>query len=105
MLLIDDEKAEDFLFFNFMWEFCVCLFALCMPGTQVRQKSQIPLQELQMVVSNYVGAGNQTQIFWKNSKMLLIFEPSLQCPLSNFFNFQIPAEMNWWMDKLICKHS
>lgn len=53
-----------------------------------------PLTGVQMVVSNYVGAGNQTQIFWKNTKMLLISEPSLQCPLSNFFNFQIPAEMN-----------
>lgn len=95
MLLIDDEKAEDFLFFILCVSFaCVCLFAICRPGTRERQKSQIPLQELQVVVSNYVGAGNQTQIFWKNSKMLLISEPSLQCPLSNLFNFQIPDEMN-----------
>lgn len=95
MLLIDDEKAEDFLFFILCVSFaCVCLFAICMLDTRVRQKSQIPLQELQMVVNNYVGPGNQTQIFWKNSKMFLISEPSLQCPLSNLFNLQIPAEMN-----------
>lgn len=45
MLLIDDEKAEDFLFFILCVSFaCVCLFAICMPGTRERQKSQIPLQ-------------------------------------------------------------
>jgi hypothetical protein len=36
--------------------------------------------ELHVVVSHWVGVGNQTQVFWKSCQMLLIVEPFLLLP-------------------------
>ena len=49
---------------------CVCICTMCMPGVlrdQKRELNHLKL-ELQMVVSCYVDAGNQTWVFCKSSK-------------------------------------
>ena len=51
-------------------EFClsVCLCSTCMPGRNRREGVGSLELELQMAVSHYVGAGNQTLVLWKHSQ-------------------------------------
>lgn len=56
-----------------------CLMTMCVChacGGQKRASDGLEL-ELQLVVTNHVDAGNRSQVLWKNSKVLLITEPSL----------------------------
>ena len=75
-----------------MYEGFACMYVstpacISVPGALGIQKraSDLLELELQMVVSLYVGAGNSTQVLWKNSQFL-IADPSLQ-PLILVFNY------------------
>jgi hypothetical protein len=69
-------KASFYLIFNVH----SCFAHVCGERERERERErEIPGTGVTRVVSYYVGAGNQTQIFW----VFLTAEPSLQPPLKH----------------------